>query len=697
MLLSDSQGHCGNLLKQRSGSTSILKSTMTESLESNSLSLADKATEFAALLPDIEQAWQETWSTLADQAIDGHWVGELSTSALSTATAVSALSLCRKHNCLPDPYSRDVDEVIEVGCQWLGSHQNADGGFGDTNRSHSNIATSLLVQAAWQLAGYNSKAGAQAGLVGKYIDKTGKWDALRRRYDTDKTFVVPILTNCALAGLAEWKQVPALPFEVAWLPQSWYRMARMPVVSYAIPALVAMGQAKFHFQPPLNPVFKTLRRVAIAPTLKVLSEMQPDSGGYLEAVPLTSFVLMSLAAIGKGDLPVAQNCIRFLFDSRLSDGSWPIDTNLATWLTSLSLVAIKRRTRSQLAVTSNTAAKASSPTLPAVHTKTVKWLLGCQHQQRHRFTGAMPGGWGWTDLSGAVPDADDTPAALLAIASLDLSQPNTKPLEAQSIDAAAKGLRWLIELQNRDGGWPTFCRGWGKLPFDRSGTDLTAHALRAFGAWLPRLEQLRKDHPRTPTAKQIESATARGLRYLARKQQADGSWLPLWFGNQDHPQEENPVYGTAKVLLAYADLSLVDAPAAQAGLKYLTENQNADGGWGGGPSVAYKGGLAAQGACDTNTRISSEISSSIEETALALEALVQCGGVRMVTPTIMRGFEWLVATIRHGNLDCSWPIGFYFAKLWYHERLYPAIFSLAALGAALEQFELDGTESIPAG
>ncbi|MEZ6048428.1 MAG: hypothetical protein R3C11_23220 [Planctomycetaceae bacterium] len=40
-------------------------------------------------------------------------------------------------------------------------------------------------------------------------------------------------------------------------------------------------------------------------------------------------------------------------------------------------------------------------------------------------------------------------------------------------------MNWLLDLQNRDGGWPTFCRGWGALPFDRSAPDLTAHALRA--------------------------------------------------------------------------------------------------------------------------------------------------------------------------------------------------------------------------
>ena len=107
------------------------------------------------------------------------------------------------------------------------------------------------------------------------------------------------------------------------------------------------------------------------------------------------------------------------------------------------------------------------------------WLLACQHRQVHPFTGAAPGGWGWTDLSGAVPDADDTPGALLALAAWR-DAPSCSAADRARIDAAAAaGIGWLLDLQNRDGGWPTFCRGWGQLPFDRSGADLTAHALRA--------------------------------------------------------------------------------------------------------------------------------------------------------------------------------------------------------------------------
>ncbi len=99
---------------------------------------------------------------------------------------------------------------------------------------------------------------------------------------------------------------------------------------------------------------------------------------------------------------------------------------------------------------------------------------------------------------------------------------------------------------------------------------------------------------------------------------------------------------------------------AQRGLQYLIGSQNSDGGWGGGLSVPYASVEAATPA----------IRSSIEETALALEALMQCSGVPPGSPTIMRGLEWLCATIEKDNLNCSWPIGFYFAKLWYHERLY---------------------------
>ena len=70
---------------------------------------------------------------------------------------------------------------------------------------------------------------------------------------------VPILTHCALAGLIDWSDVIALPFELACLPPQFYKTVRLPVVSYALPALMAIGQVHYHHRKPANPFVRGLR------------------------------------------------------------------------------------------------------------------------------------------------------------------------------------------------------------------------------------------------------------------------------------------------------------------------------------------------------------------------------------------------------------------------------------------------------
>ncbi|MDA1055912.1 MAG: squalene--hopene cyclase, partial [Planctomycetota bacterium] len=534
----------------------------------------------------------------------------------------------------------ELSELIVRGIEWLADHQNEDGGWGDTDKSYSNISTTMLAVAAFHLTGVPCKHADLLERAEAYIERQGGVPGLKKRYGKDRTFAVPILANCAIAGIVPWKSVSAVPFEWACLPQSFYRFVRLPVVSYAIPALVAIGQARFFHAPPLNPLLRFVRKLCIEKSLEVLHGMQPASGGYLEAVPLTSFVVMSLAATGRADHPVARQGFDFLLSSMREDGSWPIDTNLATWNTTLAMNALAGAGEDISEVAS------------------LDWLLSCQHREVHPFTGAEPGGWGWSDLSGAVPDADDTPAALLAIAEWSRSPACTADDKARIEEAADAGIQWLLGLQNSDGGWPTFCRGWAKLPFDRSGTDLTAHAMRALHAW---------KEGRAESPSYVKAMTA-GLDYVERTQRADGSWLPLWFGNQDIQGEENPIYGTAKVLMAYRDLDLTETNPARRGFEWLMKTQNPDGGWGGGPSVESRHG---QGR-----------SSSVEETALAVEALLAAPDERCQQART-KGLAWLIEAVEHDrHLETS-PIGFYFAKLWYHEKLYPLTFTVAALGRAL--------------
>jgi squalene-hopene/tetraprenyl-beta-curcumene cyclase len=605
----------------------------------------------------------------ADRGAAPHWTGELANSSLSTATALSALILAQRGGVA----GKDTEQAIAAGLDFLARQQLGDGGFGDTDRSRSNIATTFLVLSAWKLAGNPADAMTDdpaAARAWEYVNRQGGWAGLRARYGKDRTFVVPILTNCALAGLVDWRKISALPFELACLPQSVYRFLQLPVVSYAIPALVAMGQARhFHAPSRLWPV-RWLRSSAIEPSLRVLRAMQPASGGYLEATPLTAFVVMSLLSCDRGSHPVVQDGLRFLRASQRADGGWPIDTNLATWVTSLCLLAL-----------ADCDAIDRELDAPAID-----WLGTCQHQIRHRFTGAAPGGWGWSDLSGAVPDADDTPAALLALHRWQEATNAPGDWFTAWRPRVESGIHWLLDLQNRDGGWPTFCRGWGALPFDRSSSDLTAHALRALHAWSKQLE------PRTRS--RAASAIARGRQYLLRQQQPDGSWLPLWFGNQDLADETNPWYGTARVLSAFAELGWSDEPAVSRAVAWLRATQNADGGWGGGPSVealatgqdATKAawrppGITPQSDASRAAPTRTIDRSTVEETSLVLGALADiAGGRALADANIIRGVDWLCQAIRRAEHRRAWPIGFYFAKLWYYERLYPIVFAAGAIG-----------------
>ena len=573
---------------------------------------------------------------LAERVPEGHWVGELSTSALSTATAVMAL-----HQVNPFEHR----SLIDAGIQWLAGHQNDDGGWGDTVKSFSNISTTMLCRAAFRMTGEKGYEDTISRVEEFITLRAGalperRAAAIRARYGKDHTFSVPILMTCALAGLVKWEEVPRLPFEAACLPQSWYRFARMPVVSYALPALIAIGQCIHHHRRSRNPIRNVIRRAARGRTLNVLRHIQPTSGGYLEATPLTSFVTMALASIRRRRSPreseVISECVRFIVNSVRPDGSWPIDTNLATWVTTLSVNAL-----------------AAAGDLESLDTKDqiLAWLLKQQYTERHPYTGADPGGWAWTELPGGVPDCDDTPGAMLAVAHLrnSLDEIATKRQARYTWDFSCdeNARRWMLGLQNRDGGFPTFCRGWGTLPFDRSGCDLTAHALRVVGQYRePSLNGERN------TAKETSSA----LSYLAKQQRPDGSWLPLWFGNQHAPDDINPVYGTARVLASYRDLELKGAPECRRGVEFLLSVQNADGGWGG----------------------AKDCPSSVEETALAVEVLLDLAS----GDAVQRGVAWLVEAVESGRFRDASPIGFYFAKLWYFEKLYPIIFTVAALGRA---------------
>ena len=519
---------------------------------------------------------------LAELLPDGRWEGGLSSSALATAVASFALKLAGKA------------ELAERGCQWLETHRNEDGGWGDSPESPSNFTTTLLSRCALDM-----ETGDPEKLVGEIL----------RFYGEDRTFSVPILTMCMLSGKLgdDWSVVPQLPFELAVFPHKLYRFLNLPVVSYALPALIAIGLVR-HKHLPVKTAF--YRNGLINKVLKILQGIQPESGGFLEAAPLSGFVAMSLIAAGQGGHPVARNCIHFLEETVRDDGSWAIDINLSSWVTSLSIRALE----GDLSEEQENALR--------------DHLIQTQWQEEHPFTHAEPGGWGWTNRQGGVPDADDTAAALVALHQLGCET-----------EVAEQGILWLMDLQNRDGGMPTFCKGWGKLPFDRSCADLTAHMIRAFVLWLDKVDE-------NFQAAMVDSIQT-GLQYLEKNQRPDGSWVPLWFGSQSHPDQENPVYGTCRVLEALAGLDEKAFPRV--------------------------GHLRARGF---------RFLEGLELDGLCLEELALVAGLTA------KGVDKLLETTANGTQFPASPIGLYFASLWYSEKLYPLIFTLEALKRCKERHGL---------
>ncbi len=595
---------------------------------------------------------------LSERSEKGYWEGHLSSSALSTATATIALALA--------PGNKNA-ETAAAGAKWLAQSSNDDGGWGDTPDSPSNLTATLLSRTALASANMLDTAPTISASIRKAISGADKWlgchsginnppessaelaAAVNQRYGDDKTFSAPILMAIAAArdkttGKKSplWRHIARFPFGLALLPSPLLAATGIPVVSYAIPALVSIGVATATKNPSKNPLRRTIDTLSTQPALRLLEQIQPSNGGFLEAIPLTSFVAISLIASAPpfaSAKNVVERCLDFIRRSVRADGSWPIDTNLATWLTSLTVTAVGAKTLDR-----NT------------RRDTLKYLLGAQQRKSPQRSGAPPGGWAWTHLPGSVPDADDTAAAIIALNEL-------APDNKEAVRAAASGARWLMWIQNRDGGVPTFRKGWGRLEFDKSCPDITAHAVTALSVFTPRI-------PSDSMRRRVKKFIAKALRYLERSQQKDGSWIPLWFGSQ-HPN--NPatgkVFGSAMVThrLSRLDSETTSDNVIEMVSKssaFIAEQRNPDMGWGWSPTPTppFK-------------------QSSIEETAMAAAAL-QTSPEKKYRNAAEKAIVLLDQAFANSapNLPAPTPMGLYFASLWYSEKLYPAIFTAIATG-----------------
>ena len=597
---------------------------------------------------------------LALQHPDGYWKAELETNVTMDAEDL----LMREFLGI-----RGESETA-LAASWIRRHQQADGGFANYHGGPSDLSTTIEAYAALRLAGDPPDA--------EHMKRARELVQGLGGVESSRVFTRLWL---ALFGEWSWRDLPALPPEVIFLPPwfplnvydfaCWARQTIVPLTLVAShrpcrPLPFSLSELRAGVRPepraqspwgrrfqrldralhlyerrPLAPLRRLARRVACE---WILRRQEADGcwGGiqppwvysilalHLEGYPLNHPVL-ARALAGLERFTVVEGDLR-----RLEACQSPV------WDTALAMIALRD---AGLAPDSDALARGA------------RWLLreeiripGDWAVRRPRLE---PSGWAFEFDNDNYPDIDDTAEVILALRAARSGD------AAAEQDAIRRALAWTVGMQCRDGGFAAFdadntrtlCR---ELPFcdfgeviDPPSADVTAHVLEMLAA------EGRGDEP----------AARRARDWLLRAQEPCGSWFGRWGANH--------LYGTGAVVPA---LTLAGLPPEHAAIRravqWLARVQNDDGGFGEDLRSYEPGGEPGVGE------------STPSQTAWALLALLAAGergrGVR-------RAVAWLVQRQRpDGDWDepqftgTGFPGDFY---IRYH--LYRRAFPTMALGRFL--------------
>jgi squalene-hopene/tetraprenyl-beta-curcumene cyclase len=667
---------------------------------------------------------------LADRAPGGYWEGQISSSPVATAAAVSALVVSHRQEAedmlrrsapgqgpvIEELVQGDLSELLVESLHWLARRQNEDGGWGDCEAAESNSAATMLVQAAFRLTGIPAKYADLMARADDFVELHEGVAGLRRQYAKDKAYLASILVTCAIADRISWRQVPTLPFEWLHVPRRWRRELQLPVARFMSPVVMAVGLAKFHNDPSRNPLTRLARRSLKTKSLAFLGKLQASDDSFLASPLLTSFVVMSLASADYQEHAIVRRGIEFLLTAVRADASWGVAASLATNNTVLateSFLSAKSNNHAHdgepesvwqdTATTSDTAVSNDaqidsagkdhvSPAESAAHEsrdvfrRGIEWLLKTQRTTRGVVTDSPVGGWAATTTSGGEPNTISTANAVWVLAQ-GFARAGAR-LEERIERSAGSGVVWLLDMQSDDGGWGTYSHNDESETGAASCIDATAASLRAIAAWQ---RNWRTDSPRYTLAAlqhvidRIAPAIESAMKYLELQQRDDGSFVPIWFGNRHQAKNENPVLGTCHVLGALSELGFLDSNTAQRAAGWLLAAQHASGGWGPPRTpVDYSENERESNLRSWRDNETLDQFCSVEESAAAASALLPLAAT---TPgferAVSRGLTWLTNAVEQDRHRQPAIIGFYFPQIWYYDRSYPLVIAAGALSRAM--------------
>src|SRR2546426_7746292 len=599
------------------------------------------------------------------QREDGHWCGELEGDTILESEYILAMYFISSVN----------EERLHQAANYIRQKTLPEGGWTNYPGGPPDVSSSI-------------KAYFVLKLLGDHPTLPHMKKAQRVIRDLGGLQAVNSFTRIYLAlfGQYPWDLCPAVPPEIALLPtwfpinlyemSSWSRAILVPLsVIWALNPHVSISEqaclSELWLDEPVQPqpargfwgrfftmtdkTLKLLGRYQWTPwrakALKASEQWMMDhfqnSHGIGAIFPPIINSIIALRCLGySNDHPLMQSQIRELEKLEIKEGN---TLRLApcfspVWDTVLAIVAQVE--------------SALPPNHPAL-LKAAEWVLSKEVKAtgdwKVKNPEGEPGGWYFEYANEFYPDTDDTFQVLTALSKIQFPE---KASQRRKQEAMERALRWLLTMQNRDGGWGSFDRDCDKqcltqIPFadhnamiDPSTTDITARGLETLAAL-----GFNREHP----------AAQRAIAYVLKEQESDGSWFGRWGCNY--------IYGTWLALRGLECIGLdLTEERFQAAARWLRGIQNPDGGWGELPrsydSPEYKG----QGP------------STPSQTAWALMGLMSTGDFE--SSTVQRGIDYLLDT---QHPDGSWRDDYWtgtgFPRVFYlRYHLYATYFPLLALG-----------------
>ena len=618
------------------------------------------------------------------QHAEGWWQGELETNVTMDAEDL----LLREFLGLHD------DAVIAAAARWIRSQQRNDGTWANFYDGPGDLSTTVEAYLALRLAGDSPDA--------LHMKQASSWILEHGGVEATRVFTRIWL---ALSGLWSWDDLPVIPPELIYLPAwfplniyDWGCWARQTIVALAVVqsfrpsrplpftidelktgvtprqslddpwarAFTALDKLLHRITPDMSAVSGAItpetadkaragwrarrrgavRRAALRRCADWIIARQERDGCWGGIQPPWVYSLMALNLLGyQIEHPIMQRGLsgldRFTITEDGPDG--PVRRLEAcqspVWDTVLTMIAL------------------ADAGLPADHpalANAARWVLDEEIRGpgdwQVRRPDLAPGGWAFEFDNDVYPDTDDTAEVVLALRRAGPRSPKNRA-------AIDRGLAWLAGMQSKDGGWGAFDADntrklVNKLPFcdfgaviDPPSADVTAHIVEAFAA----------------EGRATDLVVRRGVVWLLRAQEPDGSWFGRWGANY--------VYGTGAVVPALIAAGVKPSrPAIRRAVAWLEEHQNPDGGWGEDLRSYDDPALAGRGT------------STASQTAWALLALLAAGEKDNLATE--RGVRWLAQTQRaDGSWDEPQYTGTGFPGDFYiNYHLYRLAFPISALG-----------------